>query len=153
MSTQTEQIVTLDPKAIPEEIVLEMQATINDGLAKRGFPSIELEFTEGRKGNNPHFCFESEKFNTFPVIMKSIVIDNFGGSISKQTLKVIRQDEDKNDYIAEVDVLRVWIPVHASYEHFDRGSNGTEVFSYTAEIFVGSGWSGERLVLGNERID
>lgn len=87
-------------------------------LLKRGFHAqITLEYSERHK----NISLISENFQTTPVIFKSITIDNFGGSV-------------KEEIINEIPVLNIWIPVHISYKHFDMGSNGCSLFSFSCLV-------------------
>jgi len=117
-----------DTIQIPEEIQNEIAETINNALIRRGFPTITIKHNENDR--YPGLDIISEEFNTTPVIMKSIQVDNFGGSIKEETIEVIRKGE-----IVEVDIISVWIPVHVSYTHFDGGTNGTSLFSYTCRLW------------------
>ena len=114
---------------IPENIQSEIADTINIELLKRGFPSISIKHNENDR--YPALTIISEEFNTTPVIMKSIQVDNFGGSIREENIKLIRDNE-----IIEEEVISIWIPVHVSYTHFDGGSNGTSLFSYTCSLWT-----------------
>lgn len=121
---------------INENTLQQITRTLNKALIQRGFPVVTTEIITAR--NEKHMIeIESEKFNTTPVIMKSIQIDNFGGSISIQKKNVIHVNEsDPEKRIKEVEYVSVWIPVHISYEHFSGGTNGTELFSYHCEVFA-----------------
>ena len=118
-----------DTIQIPEEIQNEIAETINNALIRRGFPTIRIKHNENDR--YPALDIISEEFNTTPVIMKSIQVDNFGGSIKEQTIEVIRDGQ-----IVEVDIISVWIPVHVSYTHFDGGTNGTSLFTYTCRLWT-----------------
>lgn len=95
-----------------------IQEKIQIELLKRGFMAqIKVEVNSRYK----HVNVLSEPFQTTPVIFKSIIIDNFGGSIKKV-------EETLNNSI------EVWIPIHISYEHFDLGTNGCALFSFTCTV-------------------
>jgi len=117
----------LDSKNIPSEIQESIVETINQQLIKRGFPQVTIK--HNKNDRYPELDIISEEFNTVPVIMKSIRIENNGGSINNKT-KIILRDGDE----VEVPYLSIWIPVHVSYNHFGGGSNGTGLFGYSCEI-------------------
>ncbi|MGW8177828.1 MAG: hypothetical protein ACWGQW_03425 [bacterium] len=62
--------------------------------------------------------------------MKSIRIDEFGTSMSMDTRTITRDGKE-----VEVEYLRIWIQVHASYEHWDGGTNGCKIFVYRGELY------------------
>jgi len=119
---------------LPKDIIKEIETSINNELIKRGYPTVVAtqDTTETRY---PKIDIVSEKFNTTPVIFKEIQVDNFGGSITERVEKIVNQDKEGIDFIREVDTIGIWIPVHVSYSHFDGGSNGTSLFTYTGTVF------------------
>lgn len=100
----------------------EIQEFIQVELLKRGFHAKITSFkeAEGRNGKN-YLEFQTETFQTTPVIFKSVRINNFSSSISDVIDKMFR---------------RVWVQVHVSYEHFDRGSNGCCLFDLFCETSI-----------------
>jgi len=117
---------------LPKNILSGIETTLNKALIQRGFPEI-VATQDVNETRYPCVEIISEKFNTVPVIMEYIQIDNFGGSIREATKKVIHENES-GDTIEEHEILRVWIDVHVSYSHFGGGTNGTALFTYTAEV-------------------
>ena len=100
------------------ESLKQIKDKIQIELLKRGFmATIKLELDS--KNNNIRVL--SESFQTTPVIFKSIVIDNFGGSITE------KKENLNNSF-------EVWVPIHISYEHFDMGSNGCSLFSFSCTV-------------------
>ena len=87
-------------------------------LLKRGIlaPINRIEEEEGRSGNR-FISFNTEKFQTTPVIFKSVVVENFNSWIKKV----------EGGYL-------VVINVHCSYEHFDGGSNGCSLFNFQCNV-------------------
>jgi len=75
--------------------------------------------------------FQTEKFQTQPVIFKEIRVGNFNSSITEK----IHIREDKT----EVNYLSVWIQVNYAYKHFSRGSNGCEMFTFNADVDIETG--------------
>ena len=118
---------------LPQDILSGIEKTINKALIQRGFPVIVASQDE-TETRYPRVNIISEKFNTVPVIMEHIQVDNFGSSVCKTTKKIIREDDNKNNFIDEVEIISIWISVHISYSHFNGGTNGTELFSYYAEV-------------------
>jgi hypothetical protein len=95
-----------------------IKEVIGTELLKRGFHTpITVKYNE----RHNHVSITSESFQTTPVLFKSITIDNFGGSI-------------KESFKNEIPVLEIWIPVHVSYTHFDLGSNGCSLFSFSCIV-------------------
>ena len=123
-------------KILSNKIKESISETINKALAQRGFPSVSISQKENAK--YPRLDIISEKFNTTPVIMKSIQIDNFGGSISETTKDYIRGD-DITKTVETISCLKIWIPVHVSYSHFDGGTNGTSLFDYSCLVVTFDG--------------
>jgi len=126
----------LDTTNIPEEIISEIKSYIDEALLKRGLPTVEI--TQDKNPSYPLLILKSESFNTYPVIMKSFMIKNFGGSLKLSTEKYILEDEEGIDIILEREFIRIWIPVSVSYEHFDLGGNGASLFDYTANLYYDS---------------
>ena len=131
---------------ITTEIQAIIASTINLALLKRGFPSITI--SHNKNDRYPALDIKSEIFNTTPVFMKEIQIDNFGGSISNSSRDIIAVDYDGTKYIKEVSIVSIWIPVHVSYTHFSGGSNGTDLFSYHCELYM----DGDRQVISTEEV-
>jgi len=101
--------------------------TLQTELLKRGFlaPITISETT----GSYPKIEVRSEPFQTVPVIMKSLMIKEFSGSITEDT--VIRTRHGKE---CEITIYRLWIDVNVRYEHFDSGSNGVTLFKLTGWV-------------------
>ena len=124
----------LEMKTIVENNLHKIKSFIDDELKKRCFPEVsEILVNVPNRMENMHVVLESEEFNTTPVIMKSIKIQNFGGSIWKDIDKIV----DENDEIKKFEIVRAAIPVHVSYNHFDGGSNGCKLFSVSVKIYRG----------------
>lgn len=99
---------------------------ISNELCKRGFHA-KIETFDIVKDR---IQFETENFQTTPVIFKEINIGNFGGGIGRGTLYTIT---GKGEVVTD-DVLNVWIPVHVSYTHFDGGTNGSNLFQVNVYV-------------------
>jgi len=142
---KTLQELTLE---LPEEIIDEIENSINSQLVKRGFPTVNA-IHNSSDVKYPKIVIISEEFNTVPVIFKSIKIENFGGSLSVHSKRIIRDNK-----IEEVSYISVWIPVYVEYEHFNNGSNGSELFTYTSEVYIQefSHYSKPRVIIRNEMI-
>lgn len=121
---------------ISKNHIAKIKSSIQTELLKRGFfTPISLSYND--KYN--HLVISSEKFQTVPVIFKSIQIDNFGGSIKvldvvipNQPLNVIAEYNSRE--VETEQELQIWIPVHVSYKHFDGGQNGCSLFNFTCKI-------------------
>lgn len=105
-----------------ENITTELQRNqikdfIQTELLKRGFLAKIVRFEEVSGRYEPRLEFETESFQTTPVIFKSIKVENFSSSITKE--------EGVDGSI----LYRIWISVHVSYETFEGGSNGTKLFA------------------------
>lgn len=103
-----------------------VKEVITNQLIKRGFPIEMVNF--GIVKNRIEF--ETVSFQTTPVIFKNIYVGNFGGGISSGKLLRI----NNNSEIEEMDALRLWIPVHAGYNHFDGGSNSSKLFNVAIHV-------------------
>lgn len=114
---------------ISNESLATITEAINDVLLKRGFPAITATVTGDEKSQKIEIV--SEEFNTTPVIMKSIQVKNFGGSITDDRIEVSHNGE-----MVTVDMLRVYLPIHAFFEYFSGGTNSTELFTIKAEILT-----------------
>jgi len=104
----------------PETLELIKEAIATE-LCKRGFHAPLTVTPKHTRNGEVYVGIQSEPFNTVPVIMKSITIDNFGGSVVE-----VPVDEVGN----KRPLLRIWVPVHVSYTHFTGGSNGTALFTF-----------------------
>lgn len=99
---------------IPQEALDQIQDKIKVELLKRSFfAPVKVEYCNKHK----NVKVTSEKFQTTPVLFKSIEIINFGGSI-----KEVEESKNKS--------LEIRIPVVAQCEHFDMGNNYAEIFAF-----------------------
>jgi len=94
-------------------------------LMKRGITApITVELKEWRRGG-VYFEVTSQPFQTVPVLFKEITVNNFNGHMW--------QEEGEQEYR-----IRFSIAVHASYTHFDGGSNGVKLFGFQGSIDIES---------------
>jgi hypothetical protein len=103
---------------LSEKAVSTIKDLLQTELLKRGIlaPIKRIEEVESRSGSN-YISFNTEKFQTTPVIFKSLVVENF------------------NSWIKKVEGgYEVTISVHYSYEHFDGGSNGCSLFNFQCNV-------------------
>ena len=114
-------------KLLSEKAVNTIKDLLQIELLKRGIlaPIKRIEEVEGRSGNR-YISFETEEFQTTPVIFKSLKVDNFGSWITKG---------EKS--------LAITISVHYSYKHFGGGTNGCSLFKFYCTVsedgeYVGS---------------
>jgi hypothetical protein len=103
----------------------QIQDFIQMELLKRGFQAKITKFEEVKGKNGSRLEFETESFQTTPVIFKTITVNNFSSSIS---------EEQKHENNPELLFRKIWISVHISYEHFDGGTNGCKLFDVFAKI-------------------
>ena len=114
-------------KAIATEKQREsLKELIQTELLKRGFTAKIKTFEETERNNRAFIEFETESFQTTPVIFKDIKITNFSSSIEEE--RVVR--DDKTSY----NVKRFWIQVNVSYSSFSGGSNGENLFDLTGNF-------------------
>ena len=87
-------------------------------LLKRGIlaPIKRIEEEEGRSGNR-YISFNTEEFQTTPVIFKSLMVGNFNSWIKKV----------EGGYVVIIDV-------HYFYEHFGGGTNGCSLFNFQCNV-------------------
>jgi hypothetical protein len=105
-----------------------IQELIQDELLKRGFtaPIKTFEETECRRSGN-RLEFETENFQTTPVIFKEIVVNDFNTSLSQETKK----NSSDQEYLE----TNFWMTIHVSYRHFDGGTNGCNLFQISGKFF------------------
>lgn len=96
-------------------------------LLKRGIlaPIKRIEEEEGRSGKR-YISFNTEEFQTTPVIFKSLVVENFNSWIKKV----------EGGYV-------IVINVHYSYKHFGGGSNGCSLFNFQCNVSEDSTYVGD----------
>jgi len=99
---------------LSEKVVKEIQNLIKVALVKRGFHAEFIKFCE----EDGRIVFETETFQTVPVIFETIKIENFSSSVWHKS---------GDDY------GRVSIDVHCRYTHFDGGNNGATIFEFYCE--------------------
>lgn len=113
-------ITELSPKTL--DVIAE---SIQTALQRRGFhAAIKLATSIGRDGRL-RFDLTSDPFQTVPVLYKTISLINFGGSVTQN------KDNEK--------ILDVWLPVSATYDHFDGSGNSCEVMTYFCKIDAETG--------------
>ena len=103
---------------LSEKAVNTIKDLLQTELLKRGIlaPIKRIEEVESRSGST-YISFETEKFQTTPVIFKSLKVENFNSWIKKV----------EGDYV-------VVISVHYSYKHFGGGSNGCLLFNFQCNV-------------------
>lgn len=103
---------------LSEKAVSTIKDLLQTELLKRGIlaPICRIEEVEGRVGSS-YISFETEEFQTTPVIFKSLKVENFNSWIVK----------------AEGSIA-VTITVHYSYQHFGGGSNGCSLFDFYCKV-------------------
>jgi hypothetical protein len=107
----------------PETLELIKEA-ISVNLIKRGFHApIELTGGMDRRGFEYKLALTSEPFQTTPVLFKEIRISDFGSWVKSDTTDAESEG-----------LLNVGVRVHVSYEHFDGGRNGCELFTFTCQV-------------------
>lgn len=111
----------------PQQIAI-LKGLIQTELLKRGFTSkiIPIKEKEIKSGSN-RITFESEEFNTVPVIFKRIHIREFTSSVNLEEIK----REDDSILLKK----SIHIGIHVSYEHFGMGSNGCGLFNLNGHFF------------------
>ena len=114
---------------LSQTVLSELQETVRIELLKRGhLAKIErFEEIEGRN-NETRISFNTESFQTTPVIFKSLQINEFSSSISEET-----QSHDVSGTPTDFTVIKVNLSVNISFENFNGGTNGTEIFTLHAE--------------------
>lgn len=96
-------------------------------LLKRGFTAKITTFQEVEKKGSHYIEFESESFQTVPVLFKEIKISNFSTNIS--TGKITRKDN------SQYSIIKFWIQVSARYYGFGGGSNGQNIFDLSGVFY------------------
>ena len=109
----------------------QLQEVLQTELLKRGFlaPIKEVVESEGRRGGN-YLEFETENFQTTPVIFKQINVANFNSTLREEFV------ENEN---GKFRVLRFWMTISARYTNFDGGTNGSNIFAISGEFFGTNG--------------
>ena len=105
-------------KLLSEKAINTIKDLLQTELLKKGIlaPIKRIEEVEGRSGNR-YISFETEKFQTTPVVFKFLIVENFHSWIKKV----------EGGYV-------VTIYVHYSYEHFGGGSNGCSLFNFQCNV-------------------
>ena len=113
-------------KILTEGNILKIKEYLQIELLKRGISApitfIEEVATPTRNGIN----FETENFQTIPVMFKSLKVTQFGSNVYNATLDNGRE------------CVEVVINVSYSYHHFSGGSNFCELFYITFRLFCDS---------------
>lgn len=94
-------------------------------MLKRGYSAKIISFKEVEGKLESRIEFQTEDFQTAPVMFKRLYISNFSSSIQKH----VEFSEEYN-----IDCYQVWIQVSVRYENFSGGSNGTNLFSVTGTV-------------------
>ena len=112
---------------LSEKAVNTIKDLLQIELLKRGIlaPIKRIEEVDLRSGDS-YISFNTEEFQTTPVIFKSLMVENFNSWIRKI----------EGGYV-------VVINVHYSYEHFGGGTNGCALFNFQCNVsedgeYVGS---------------
>lgn len=115
-----------------EAILNEVKEVIEEQLLRRGFTAkIKTIAETNPRHNDTKISFDTYEFNTTPVLFKSITCSEFSSSIDEE--RIIEKSGKK--------VYKIWISIYASWTHFGGGTNGTQIFSMSAEFVEG----GDRL--------
>lgn len=85
---------------------------------------VTLTLTQYEKNGKQRLELTSTPFNTVPVIHSEIRVTSFGGEIYEEKTSFISGGK-----IVEVDEIRLFVSVHASYE-----GNGVELFTITGRV-------------------
>ena len=105
-------------KKLSEKVINRIKELLQVELLKRGIlaPICRIEEIESRSGGS-YISFNTEKFQTTPIIFKSLMVENFNSWIKKV----------EGGYV-------VVIGVHYSYEHFGGGTNGCSFFKFQCNV-------------------
>ena len=105
-------------KKLSEKAVNTIKDLLQVELLKRGIlaPICRIEEVTSRSGSS-YISFNTEEFQTTPVVFKSLIVENFNSWIRNV----------EGGYV-------VTINVHYSYEHFGGGSNGCSLFNFQCNI-------------------
>ena len=105
-----------------------LQEIIQTELLKRGFqvPIESFEEEIGDQGGHS-IGFQTEPFQTTPVLFKEIRVVTFS--------KSLKQEKLKNDAGDDYTVTKFWMTIHASYTVFSGGTNGTQLFEITGKFY------------------
>jgi hypothetical protein len=104
---------------------------VSEELTKRGF-HVTLEVNEERckYDGESKIIITSNNFQTVPVLFKKLAIVNFNTSVKKQPINEIFGDGDGDCFVVDVGV-------YVGYEHFDVGSNCSQLFHIHC-VFMGT---------------
>jgi hypothetical protein len=116
-------------KLLSDKQIEMVKEYLKDELTKRGFhTNFNIKEVEGRNYNTLELT--SDKFNTIPVIFKSLELINFGSGVIKST-HAKEFDSDKTD----VELIKVWVSVNAKAEYFNGASNCFTIFSVSGIFY------------------
>lgn len=105
-----------------------MKEIIQIELLKRGITAPIIKFEEEIYKSSHYIRFNTEPFQTIPVIFKNILVDNFSTSVLKKPKSELREG-------VEGEYIHVWISVHFSWESFGGGTNGIKIFDIVFNVF------------------
>ena len=103
---------------------------VQDELLKRGFTAKITTFEEIISRGSHYINFETESFQTVPVIFKSLKVASFSTSVSQAVLE--------NESGVTYTKTNVWITISTRTKSFDGGSNGTNLFQFNCAFLNSS---------------
>ena len=108
-------------KLLNEKQLANLKEELRIELMKRGFNADLGEVTETDKNK---ISFESEPFQTTPVIFKEIKLIPWSSNLKEETME-------------HGVIINVYISINVRYTHFDLGTNGCDVFTFSCSFFKG----------------
>ncbi len=95
-----------------------IKKAIQTELLKRGFqaPIVKIEEKTSSRSSRHRIEFHTEKFQTTPVLFEELRVQNFSSEIYKE------MDDER-------EVTKFYIGVNVAYNHFNLGSNSSELFT------------------------
>lgn len=107
----------------------QIKETISVEMLKRGYTAKMIEFKEvSSNSNRSRIEFQTEEFQTVPVMFKKINLSNFSSSISLNPELTLQHERE---------IFNVWLQVNIRYESFGGGSNGVGLFDYNCTFEKG----------------
>lgn len=107
-------------KLLSDKALEAIKSRIKDEMTKRGIHVEILKFEELDSERGNKIVFETDYFQTVPVIFKTLNLRSY-------TSGVFESKEVESE-------VNVWVSVNYNYTHFGGGSNGCSLFDFHCKV-------------------
>lgn len=111
---------------IKQNTLTELKERIRIEILKR---SITADFTLTYDADTQRLNLQSDYFQTMPVIFKSLQLQDFSSSV-----RHLHQHQISTNETIDYEHYAIYLQVSVRYENFDRGTNGTTLFTVVARV-------------------